>query len=53
MHFFILSPGRHVIGIQLILSGIVTAATPFTATDNFWFIFATRFVLGVLGVSLL
>lgn len=45
--------GRHVVGISLFLSGIVTGLSPLLARDSFWPIFAARFMLGVLGVSYL
>lgn len=43
--------GRHVVGISLFLSGLVTGLSPLLARDSFWPIFAARFALGVLGVS--
>lgn len=42
--------GKNVIGVCIFLSSIVTFITPFLASNNFWPIFAARFVLGVLGV---
>lgn len=43
--------GKGVVGISMLLSGFVTAITPYLAHDSFWFLFASRFVLGVFGVS--
>lgn len=43
--------GRHVVGISLFLSGLLTGLSPLLAQDSFWPIFAARFLLGVLGVS--
>lgn len=43
--------GRLVIFSGMFLSAIVTGLSPFAASDNFVFMFAARFVLGVLGVS--
>jgi hypothetical protein len=43
--------GTHVIGIATLLSGIITAVSPMLANDVVWYIFATRFLLGVMGVS--
>lgn len=45
--------GRHVVGISLGLSGLVTGLSPLMAADSFWPIFGARFALGVLGVSFL
>lgn len=43
--------GRHVVGISLFLSGLLTGLSPLMARDSFWPIFVARFALGVLGVS--
>lgn len=43
--------GRKVIFIGMFLSAIVTGLSPFAANDNFIFMFASRLVLGVLGVK--
>lgn len=43
--------GRKVIFIGMFLSAIVTGLSPFAANDNFVFMFASRLVLGLLGVS--
>lgn len=43
--------GRHVVGISLFLSGVLTGLSPLMARDSFWPIFMARFALGVLGVS--
>lgn len=43
--------GRHVIGLAMFLSGIVTGLTPIVAVQSFWPVFITRVVLGILGVS--
>lgn len=43
--------GRHVVGISLFLSGLLTGLSPLMATTSFWPIFIARFALGVLGVS--
>lgn len=43
--------GRHVVGISLFLSGLVTGLSPLLARTSFWPIFGARFALGVLGVS--
>lgn len=42
--------GRHVVGISLFLSGLLTGLSPLMARESFWPIFAARFALGVLGV---
>ncbi|CAO1366144.1 unnamed protein product [Diamesa serratosioi] len=41
--------GKGVVGMSMLLSGFVTGTTPYLAQDSFWFLFASRFVLGVLG----
>lgn len=43
--------GKIVIFIVLFLSSIITALSPLTANDNFWYLFAARVTLGFLGVS--
>lgn len=43
--------GKIVIFFVLFLSSIITALSPLTASDNFWFLFVARLVLGLLGVS--
>lgn len=43
--------GRHVVGISLLLSGVLTGLSPLLALTSFWPIFMARFMLGVLGVS--
>jgi uncharacterized membrane protein HdeD (DUF308 family) len=43
--------GRHVVGISLFLSGVLTGVSPLLAMKNFWPLFLTRFLLGVFGVS--
>lgn len=46
--------GRALVGYTLILSSIFTAAGPIAATsENFWLLFATRFIVGVFGVKLI
>lgn len=46
--------GRALVGYTLILSSIFTAAGPIAASlENFWFLFATRFLVGVFGVNIL
>lgn len=42
--------GRIVIFTGMFLSSVVTGLSPLTASDNFIFMFASRFILGVLGV---
>jgi len=42
--------GRKVIFTGMFLSSLVTGLSPFAASDNFIFMFASRFILGVLGV---
>lgn len=42
--------GKIVIFLVLFLSSIITALSPLTAT-NFWYFFATRVTLGLLGVN--
>lgn len=45
---------RALVGYTLIFSSIFTAAGPFAASlENFWFLFATRFLVGVFGVNVL
>lgn len=41
--------GRHIVGISLLLSGIITGLSPIIASTSFWPIFAARFLLGVFG----
>lgn len=43
--------GRKVIFIGLFSSAIITGLSPLAASDNFLFMFASRLVLGVMGVS--
>lgn len=43
--------GKIVIFLVLFLSSIITALSPLTANDNFWFLFAARVTLGLLGVN--
>lgn len=43
--------GKIVIFVVLFLSSIITALSPLTANDNFWYLFAARVTLGFLGVS--
>lgn len=43
--------GRIVIFIGLFTSALITGLSPFAANDNFMFMFASRLVLGVMGVS--
>lgn len=43
--------GRALVGYTLILSSIFNAAGPIAASfENFWLLFATRFLVGVFGV---
>lgn len=43
---------RALVGYTLILSSLFTAAGPLAASlENFWFLFATRFLVGVFGVK--
>lgn len=43
--------GRKVIFFGLFSSAVITGLSPFAANDNFLFMFASRLVLGVMGVS--
>jgi MFS transporter, ACS family, solute carrier family 17 (sodium-dependent inorganic phosphate cotransporter), other len=43
--------GRMVIFVVLFLSSIITALSPLTASDNFWYLLLARLVLGFLGVK--
>lgn len=44
--------GRALVGYTLILSSIFTAVAPMAAeSENFWLLFATRFIVGVFGVK--
>lgn len=43
--------GRIVIFIGLFSSALITGLSPFAANDNFMFMFASRLILGVMGVS--
>lgn len=43
--------GRIVIFIGLFSSALITGLSPLAANDNFMFMFASRLVLGVMGVS--
>lgn len=43
--------GRKVIFTAMFLSAIITGLSPFTASDNFIFMFTSRVVLGIMGVS--
>lgn len=43
--------GRKVIFAGAFLSAIVTGLSPLAANDNFVFMFASRLLLGILGVS--
>lgn len=45
--------GKGVVGVSMLLSGFVTGTTPYLTHDSFWFLFASRFVLGVFGVSII
>ncbi len=46
--------GRALVGYTLILSAIFTAVGPIVAAfENFWLLFATRFLVGVFGVKIL
>lgn len=45
--------GKGVVGVSMLLSGFVTGITPYLAQDSFWYLFASRFVLGVFGVSMI
>lgn len=44
--------GKIVIFVVLFLSSIITALSPLTASDNFWFLFVARLALGLLGVRI-
>ena len=44
--------GRIVIFLAMFISGIVTGISPFTASDNFIYMFTARLVLGILGVRI-
>lgn len=43
--------GRHVVGIALLASGILTGISPLIAQDNFLPTFLVRFAIGVFGVG--
>ena len=43
--------GRNVIFIVLFASSMITALSPLSANDNFWYMFIARVTLGLLGVS--
>jgi MFS transporter, ACS family, solute carrier family 17 (sodium-dependent inorganic phosphate cotransporter), other len=43
--------GRIVIFIAMFLSAIITGLSPLAASDNFIFMFGSRVVLGIMGVS--
>lgn len=45
--------GKGVVGVSMLLSGFVTGTTPYITHDSFWFLFASRFILGVFGVSMI
>lgn len=44
--------GRKVIFTGMLLSAVITGLSPLAANDNFIYMFASRLVLGVMGVSL-
>jgi ACS family sodium-dependent inorganic phosphate cotransporter len=44
--------GKILIFLVFLLSSIVTALSPLTASSNFYYLFAARLVLGICGVSL-
>lgn len=41
--------GRHVVGLSMLFSAFITGISPYFAEDNFFPIFITRVLLGVLG----
>lgn len=43
--------GRHVVGIALLASGILTAISPLVAQDKFLPMFLVRVAIGVFGVG--
>ena len=43
---------RYVVGYALLISGLITLATPFAADFSFWAVYVLRILVGLIGVSL-